>query len=105
MSKRISFRLSDKQYKSLSLFENKSKAIRSFIISGLLNSKIPSDEELNSLKEIYKELHTIGININQIATKLNTVGLLDKSSLENNIDKFLKLKKRLDQILDLYINV
>jgi hypothetical protein len=43
------------------------------------------------LKQIYKEMHKIGVNINQIAKQVNTTGDIYHEDLEN-------LKARVDEI-------
>lgn len=70
----------------LSKTRNMGAYLRKMAIDGYI-----IDVDTAPMKEVYEEMHKIGVNINQIAKKVNTTGELEPEEME-------ELKEMVDEI-------
>ena len=54
------------------LFKNPSKAVRLLISSNVQRNVLPTARQIDELQTLQKEVHRIGVNLNQIARKINS---------------------------------
>lgn len=84
--------------------ESKSAVVRKLVHTEKYSNVLTQIEQNNAiLAEFLKELHRIGININQVVYHLN-IGILSDSetkvSIENQVQKFQNLMEKFTQQID-----
>lgn len=73
LSKNLTIRLSNETYDSLfELFPNPTKTIRLLINSYLNRCIYPNTKSIEELKSLRSELHSMGVNLNQLIRKINS---------------------------------
>lgn len=97
---RMTLRLNKEDYERLKRMSEVSGQRMSTIIRSLINQKeIPIVCSVNE-KDILYNLRRIGININQIATKANMSGTVDRVRLNNEISDLREQMNEISTILN-----
>lgn len=72
-------RLSEKEYERLQKYVLKTGLSREALIRALLSGYHPKELPPLDYHTLIQELHSIGVNLNQIAAKANATGNIDKA--------------------------
>ena len=96
-SKKISIRLSEKEYLHLKeqadLAGLKNEPFLRNLISGVKMKPRPKEE----WAELIRQVSAVGNNINQIAHRANIHGLTDKQTLSNVQQELAKIRQKMDE--------
>jgi hypothetical protein len=84
----ISFliRLSEKEYERLQKHVQKTGLSREALIRALLSGYHPKELPTLDYHALQQQLHSIGVNLNQIAAKANATGHIDKAVFQYEAD-------------------
>ena len=97
-SKKISIRLSEKEYLHLKeqagLVGLKIEPFLRNLISGVKMKPRPQEE----WAELIRQISAVGNNINQIAHRANIHGLTDKQTLFNVQQELAKIRQKMDEL-------
>ena len=87
---KITFRLNSKEQQSLAKQVKKSGLSQEAFIRTLINGYIPKELPPPDYYAMTRELHTIGVNLNQIAAKANATGHIDKAVFQYEANRLRK---------------
>lgn len=80
----IKVRLNRKESDALNKRVRKSKLSREAYLRHLINGLIPTDAPPPDFYSMMRELHSIGVNLNQIAQKAHVLNALDVKRYDDN---------------------
>ena len=60
-------------------------------LRALINGYVPRAQPPMEYRELLRELHAIGNNLNQIAVRVNSYGIIDSAAYQENVQKFQEL--------------
>lgn len=72
------------------LFKNPSKAVRLLISSYVQRNVLPTAQQVDELLSLQREVHRIGVNLNQIARKVNSGEAADLTEQIREVRQVLK---------------
>ena len=81
----IKCRLNEKEFSALNKRVKKSGLSRESYLRCLINNLVPTDMPPPDYFAMMRELHYIGINLNQIAQKAHALNVLDTKRYDENI--------------------
>lgn len=84
------------------LFKNPSKAVRLLISSYVQRNVLPTARQIDELQTLQKEVHRIGVNLNQIARKINSGETTDLTEQIREVRQVLKQIKSCLRGFDAY---
>jgi len=82
---KITFRLNKSENEYFKKRVRKSGLSQEAYIRNLINGLIPTDAPQSDYFAMMKELHYIGVNLNQIAQKAHTLNVIDVKKYDENI--------------------
>ena len=82
---KITFRLNESEHKKFKTRVKKSGLSQEEYMRQLINDLVPMDAPPLDYFAMMRELHYIGVNLNQIAQKANTLNVLDCKRYNENI--------------------
>lgn len=91
------FWLSEKENKLLKENSKKSGLSESSYVRNLINGYKPKEQPTNEIFEMQKQLRGIATNFNQIATKANALGFIDKPFYENSSKKLQDFMEKFEK--------
>ena len=94
---KITFRLNAKEQQSLVKQVKKSGLSQEAFIRSLINGYIPKELPPPDYFSMTRELNAIGSNLNQIATKANATGNIDKTMFQYEANR---LRKAVQDIIE-----
>ncbi|MHB1314589.1 MAG: plasmid mobilization protein [Christensenellales bacterium] len=87
---KITFRLNSKEQQALTKQVKKSGLSQEAFIRTLINGYFPKELPPPDYYAMTRELHTIGVNLNQIAAKANATGHIDKAVFQYEANRLRK---------------
>lgn len=97
---KIAIRLPPEHKAMLDRYPNPSSVARAFIAAGLVKATAPGTEEVERLIEIREALRRVGVNLNQIARRLNRGE--DVQNIKAELEQLANLREKIIRILRLY---
>ncbi|WP_313559023.1 plasmid mobilization protein [Ruminiclostridium cellobioparum] len=94
---KIMFRLNEKEQQFLIKQVQKSGLSQEAFIRALINGYVPKELPPPDYYSMLRELHAIGRNLNQLATKANTTGHIDKTVFQYEANR---LRKAVQDIIE-----
>ena len=86
----IIIRLNEKERKALSNSTKKTGLSQAAFVRLLINGYIPKELPPPDYHAMMRELHAIGVNLNQIAARANATGHIDKKVFEYEANRLRK---------------
>lgn len=90
-------RFNDMEYDKLEEMSSKSKLSRSEVIRKLILEKEIKEKPDKEFYKIMNELSKIGINLNQIAMKINSTNEIDKDYYKEQVNAMQEFTKQIKQ--------
>jgi len=102
----LTITLSIDEYNKIKQLADDKKISKSAIVkSALRNLKVLSDDERDEIKKLLAELHRIGVNLNQIAKRLNYGDEIDFLELRGQLRELKKELQRTRQLCIDYLSL
>lgn len=82
---RVQFRLNNNEYENFRNMVDRSGLSKESYLRKLIKGVVPKEKPPHDFYSMMRELHKIGVNLNQIAYKANAFGLIESNKYDENV--------------------
>jgi hypothetical protein len=96
---RVQVRLDDKEYQHFVKIHKKSGISQEAFLRHLINGCVPNEAPPPEYFAMMKELHYVGVNLNQISVKAHSLGFIDCLKYDKAYEEFQEIVKQITETI------